>query len=115
MTVMLLKSDHVARCPEHIISAEHYAPDGTCQCDPPEKPRYRNLSKKQAQAVALHECPACGVDPGYTCVRIGYRVMRLKFPHPERVQLVDPSLAGFEARLSERQKYARGKYTHRVR
>lgn len=115
MSVVLLKSDHVAGCPEHIISAKHYAPDGTCRCLPPEKPRGRSLSAKQVQAVALHECPACGVDPGWTCVRIGYRVTRLKFPHPERVQLIDPSLAGFEARLSRSQKYARGNYTHRVR
>jgi hypothetical protein len=93
MSILLLRSDSVARCPRHILIPEHYHADGTCQCVPPRKLTFR---QKEEQAVSLHECPVCKAGPGFMCLhQNATRTLHyLKYPHPERVQLVDPSLKG---------------------
>lgn len=107
MTVTLLKSDHIARCPKHVLRPEHYSPDGTCQCVPPEG---LNLRQKEVQAVASHQCPVCRVNPGDPCISqaSSWAMKRTKRPHPERIQLVDSSLGGYEV-------YARKKRAFRSR
>ena len=95
MSVMLLKSDNVARCPKHILLPEHYSPDGSCQCTVPGT---LTLRQKEEQAVRLHKCPVCRARPGFPCLHQNATrsICPLKCPHPERVQIVDPSLKGYK-------------------
>jgi len=102
LSIFIIKSSDIEACPKKSMSPGHYRIDGTgCKCVPPEPEL--PLRKKQDQAIAEHPCPVCGVQPGSWCLsqatsRIAPKP--LKKPHPERVQLVDPSLAGYRKRKS---------------
>jgi hypothetical protein len=97
MSLFLLKTSDVARCPKHILQQEHYSPDGSCQC---RQAKGMTLRQKEEQAVALHKCPVCDANPGNACLHQNAtrKIHWLKNPHPERVQLVDPSLSGYKKR-----------------
>ena len=97
---MILKSSDISRCPKHILVASHYLQDGSCLC--PEPAPALTLRAKQEKAVAEHACPLCFSPAGSPCGHMESTRTKarkpLKRPHPERVQLVDPSLAGYRKR-----------------
>lgn len=88
MSIAILKTDSVNKCPGHILDPLHYHPDGSCPCA-----TVKQLTLKEKELSALeHKCPVCNVEPGFSCLhqQSTRKMRRLKFPHPERIVLVDP-------------------------
>jgi hypothetical protein len=103
VSVFIIKSSEIGKCPKHSPSPGHYILGGGCKCPLPEGDlEGLTLRKKQARAVALFDCPACDAPAGSPCGHLNSTRTRtrkpLLRPHPERVQLVDPSLAGYRKR-----------------
>lgn len=91
MSVTLLKTDFVNRCPRHVPDASHYIPEG-CLCPVPGK-----LTVKQTEERALAlPCPVCAATPGNPCLNQNStrKIQLLKHPHPERMRLVNPEFRG---------------------
>jgi hypothetical protein len=101
MSIFIIKSSDIAACPKKSLSPGHYdSVTGKCTC-PDVQEEQLPLRKKQSRAVAEFACPLCKAPAGERCTSQAVsrrQPKELKAPHPERVQLVDPSLAGYRKR-----------------
>lgn len=86
--IKILRSDQVRACPEHKLDPSHYTPEG-CLCIPVGK---LTLKQKELQALSV-PCPVCDSPPGSACLhqQSTRTLKKLKFPHPERIKVIDPT------------------------